>query len=182
MSNSQMEIIIAGFGGQGTVLAGNLLATASMIEDKFVTGMFSYGIEMRGGTTNTSIIISDEEIASPFIVKPDVAVVLNPPSLDRFEDSVVPGGIIVVNTSMIKRDLKRKDVELVEVPATNAAIELGNVRTANIVALGALIKKTGILKIESLSKAIEELFASKKPDLVEINQSALKKGESIAKF
>ena len=177
-----MEIIIAGFGGQGTVLAGNILATASMIEDKFVTGMFSYGIEMRGGTTNTSIIISDKEIASPFIVKPDVAVVLNPPSLDRFEDSVVPGGIIVVNTSMIKRDVKRKDVDVVEVPATNTAIELGNVRTANIVALGALIKKTGILKIESVAQAIEELFSSKKPELVEINKTALQKGTQICEI
>jgi len=176
MDNSETKIIIGGFGGQGVVSAGTILARAAMAEGKYVTQMVSYGAEMRGGTANSTVVISDSEIASPVIERPDVAIILNQPSLDKFEEKIVSGGLAVVNTSMVKRRVQRDDLDVVKVDATNTANRLGNIRVANIVALGALIAKTGFVKTESAERAIEELFSQKKPGLVEINKKALAKG------
>ncbi len=176
MHNKEAKIIIAGFGGQGVVLTGNLLARAGMAEDKHVTGMVSYGAEMRGGTANSTVVISDSDIASPFVVNPNIAIILNQPSLDKFEERLLPDGLVVINTSMISREVKRSDLEVVKIAATDIANKLGNVRVANIVSLGAFIKKSGLLKAESITQAIEELFASKKPELIEINKKAFQEG------
>ena len=176
MSNKEAKIIIAGFGGQGVVLTGNLLARAGMAEDKHVTGMVSYGAEMRGGTANSTVVISDNDIASPFVVNPNNAIILNQPSLDKFEDKLLANGLVVINTSMISREVIRDDLEVVKIAATDIANDLGNVRVANIVSFGAFIKKSALLKTESVMQAIEELFLSKKPKLVEINKKAFQQG------
>lgn len=176
MGNKEAKIIIAGFGGQGVVLTGNILARAGMAEDKHVTGMVSYGAEMRGGTANSTVVVSDTDIASPFVVNPNIAIILNQPSLDKFEERILPDGLIVINTSLISREVKRSDLEVVKIAATDIANKLGNVRVANIVSLGAFIKKSGLLKTESVTQAIEDLFSSKKAELVEINKKAFQEG------
>ncbi len=112
MSGRETRIVIAGFGGQGVVVAGNILARGCVIEDKNVTGMVSYGAEMRGGTANATVIVSDEEISSPFVVRPDVAIILNQPSLDKFESQLGDGGLVVVNSSLTSRDVERDDLEM----------------------------------------------------------------------
>ena len=177
MKNSETRIIIGGFGGQGVVSAGTILARAAMAEDKYVTQMVSYGAEMRGGTANSTVVISDSEIASPVIERPDVAIILNQPSLDKFEERIVSGGLAVVNTSMVKRRVQREDLDVVKIDATDTANRLGNVRVANIVALGALVAKTDIVKTASVERAIEEMFSRKKPGLIEVNIKALAEGK-----
>ena len=176
MANNETKIVIAGFGGQGVVLAGNILAHAAVIENKNVTGMVSYGVEMRGGTANSTVVISDDEIASPCIERPNAAMILNQPSLDKFEDALEPDSIVLLNSSLISREIARDDIRIATVEATAIARELGNVRVANIVALGAFVKSTGVVKIESIEKAIRQLFAEKKPGLAEINIKALEQG------
>jgi 2-oxoglutarate ferredoxin oxidoreductase subunit gamma len=182
MNNSETKIIIGGFGGQGVVLAGTILARAAMAEDKYVTQMVSYGAEMRGGTANSTVVISDARIASPVIERPDVAIVLNGPSLDKFEERIVSGGLVVVNTSLVARAVQREDLEVVEVAATDSANQLGNVRVANIVALGAFIGQTGVVKTASVERAIEEMFSEKKSGLIQINKKALTEGAGVASF
>ena len=176
MVNKHTKIIIAGFGGQGVVLAGNILARAAVMENKHVTGMVSYGAEMRGGTANSTVIISDKKIASPLVVTPDVAIILNQPSLDKFEPSIAENGLAVINTSLVSQPGSRDDIDRVNIEASDIANSLGNKRTANIVILGAFIKKTNLLKPESVIRAIEELFSSKKPALVEVNIKAFSAG------
>jgi 2-oxoglutarate ferredoxin oxidoreductase subunit gamma len=176
MANNQTRIIIAGFGGQGVVLAGNILARAAVIEDKNVTGMVSYGAEMRGGTANSTIVISDEKIASPFVEIPDVAIIMNQPSRDKFEPDIVSGGLAVINSTMVEDVGPRTDIDRVSIDASDIAISLGNARVANVVILGAFVKKTGILKQQSVITAIDELFSSKKPAFVEINTNAFNAG------
>lgn len=176
MANNQTRIIIAGFGGQGVVLAGNILARAAVIEDKNVTGMVSYGAEMRGGTANATVVISDEKIASPFVEVPNVAIIMNQPSLDKFEDDIASGGLAVMNSTMVEKVGPRTDLERVSIDASDIARSLGNIRVANIVILGAFIKKTGIVKPQSIIQAIDELFSSKKPAFVEINTNAFNAG------
>lgn len=176
MVDKATQIVIAGFGGQGIVLAGNIIARACVIENKHVAGMASYGVEMRGGTANATVVISDSEIASPFVSCPDVAVILNQLSLDKFENQIAPNGIVIVNSSMVKRDVVRDDLDVVYVDAADIAMWLGNARVANIVALGAFIAKTRILKTRSINMAIEQLFAKKKAALITINKKALLEG------
>ena len=142
--------------------------------------MVAYGAEMRGGTANATIIISDEEIASPIVETPDIGIILNQPSLDRYEDDMAKNGLLVLNSSLVKRELKRKDLTTATVDATHLAEELGNVRVANIVTLGAFVKKTGLLKLESISKAIDELFSEKKAAMAQINKQAYSRDMSIA--
>jgi len=174
MPTNEIKIIIAGFGGQGTMLAGNILARGCVMEDKHVAGMVSYGAEVRGGTANASVVISDSQIASPVIINPDIAVILNQPSLDKFQDILAPGGLVVLNSSLVTGQVEREDLDVVKIDATEIAAQLGNVRVANIVALGALIEKTHLLKAESIERAIEDSFLAKKPKLVEINKKAFR--------
>ena len=180
MNNHETKIIIAGFGGQGVVLAGTLIARACIYEGLNVTGMVSYGAEMRGGTANSTVVISSGQIASPVVERPDIAIILNQPSLDKFEDKVVGDGLIILNSTLVERDVRRGDLEVVKIGATQAAQDLGNTRVANVVALGAFAEKTKLVKKENLSRAIEEQFSQKKGQLVEVNKKALEVGTQLA--
>jgi 2-oxoglutarate ferredoxin oxidoreductase subunit gamma len=176
MDGQETKIVIAGFGGQGVVLTGNILARAAVIEEKNVVGMVSYGAEMRGGTANAAVVISDDEIFNPFVTSPNVAIILNRPSLDRFEPMLEKGGLLLINKSLIKRSPKRTDLNIIEVEATQIAREIGNLRVANIVATGAFIRHTNLLEMSSIEQAIKDLFSNKNPKLVEINLKALHTG------
>ena len=155
------EVILAGFGGQGIILTGKVLAQTAMRAGKEVTYMLSYGAEMRGGTANSTIVISDKKIASPFVEIPNAAIIMNQPSLDKFEPDIAPGGLAVINSTMVEDFGSRTDIDRASVAASDIAISLGNARVANVVILGAFIKKTGILKPGSIVRAIDELFSSK---------------------
>ena len=181
MKAKQTKIVIAGFGGQGVVLTGNIIARACVKEDKFVTGMVSYGVEMRGGTANAGVVISNEPITNPFIRNPNVGIILNQPSLDKFQPRLASGGLVVLNSSMIETSLKRDDLDAVNIDASDIARSLGNIRVANIVALGAFIEATKILSIESIEESISDLFSSKKASLVDINLKALAEGAANCK-
>ena len=173
------KIVISGFGGQGIVLAGNVLAQTALAEDKNVTAMVSYGAEMRGGTANCTLTIADKDISSPAFDNPTMAIILNQPSLDKFEDKVVKNGLIVLNSSLVEREVRRKDLEVVRVPATDTAMELGNVRVTNLVLLGAFIRKTGILDLDKVIGILPNAFPKHKQNLVEINKKALQKGAEL---
>jgi 2-oxoglutarate ferredoxin oxidoreductase subunit gamma len=175
-TDKETRIVIAGFGGQGVVLAGNLLAQACVEEGKNVSMMVAYGAEMRGGTANSTVVISQGTIYSPVVVRPNIAVVLNTPSLEKFEPSVTAGGLIVANQSMMNRAVKRSDLKVVTVAATEIAHSLGNVRVANSVILGALIAATSLLRLASLERAVETLMAQKKAALISLNLEALRAG------
>ena len=172
------EIILAGFGGQGVLLIGKLMAYAGMRAGKEVTWMPSYGPEMRGGTCNCTVVLSDKPIGSPISKRPHALVVLNLPSLDKFENTVRPDGIIVVNTSLINRLPERTDVAVVPVPANEIAVELGNAKAANMVALGAFVGASGLVDKASVVEVLKDSFASR-PKLVAINEEALRRGFEI---
>lgn len=174
------EIILAGFGGQGVLLIGKLLAYAGMKAGREVTWMPAYGPEMRGGTCNCTVVLSDKPIGSPVSKAPHGLIALNLPSLDKFEDAVVPGGTIVVNTSLINRPAHREDVTVVSVAANELAIESGSPKAANMVALGAYIGATGIAELEKVKDILSESFAAK-PKLIPVNHAALEKGFNIGR-
>jgi len=167
------KLIIAGFGGQGVMLMGQMIAYAGMFEGKEVTWMPSYGPEMRGGTANCSVIVSDKKISSPIIVEATAAAVMNQPSLDKFESIVKPGGQLFVNSSLIKDLPIRTDLEVYPIDANEIAVELQNDKVSNMVILGAIVNKTGIVKLESIEKAMEKLFTGNKAKLLPLNKQAL---------
>ncbi len=171
-----MEIIIAGFGGQGVVSSGIILAHAGLTEKKNVTFFPSYGAEMRGGTANCSVVISTDPVASPIVASPDVVIIMNEPSLSRFEPEVKPGGILFYNKTLIKSVPKRTDITVIPIEANAIAEELGQGRIANMVMLGALIKKTGILKIDTLKMSQRERFTKAGEDQLSLNDKALDRG------
>jgi 2-oxoglutarate ferredoxin oxidoreductase subunit gamma len=173
---SNQEIIIAGFGGQGILSAGRLLAYAGMIENKYVSWLPSYGPEMRGGTANCHVIISDEPIGSPILNEATTLIVMNGPSLEKFEDIIVSGGNIISDSSLIENKSKRKDVNLYEVPATKIASDMGNLTYANIVLLGKLIEVTGIIKKENFEAALLKVLPSKKHYMIPEEMNALESG------
>jgi 2-oxoglutarate ferredoxin oxidoreductase subunit gamma len=175
------EVIIAGFGGQGVMLMGRLLAYAGMLEGKNVAWMPSYGPEMRGGTANCTVIISSEEIASPVIPYPMSIIVMNKPSLDKFEANVQKDGLIIINESLIDQKVKRDDVRIVRVPANDIANKLGNLRVANMVALGTYVKKSEVVKLKTIFKALEKVLAGRNQKLIDLNKKALKQGEDLVK-
>jgi len=175
------EVIISGFGGQGALFAGQLLAYAGMYEGRQVTWIPSYGPEMRGGTAHCIVILSDEPIGSPIIRNPSIAVVLNPDSMDKYEPLVTPGGILVVNTSLVRRKSARTDITVVEVPANDLARELGNVRVLNIVLLGTLLATRELVKPESLKMAMEKEIPAHRKQIVEPNKRALDRGIAYAR-
>ena len=173
----ERAVVCAGFGGQGVLLAGKILARAGMDAGLDVTWLPSYGPEMRGGTANCTVVLSDEPIGSPIGENPDVLLAMNGPSLDRFEPRVAEGGAIVVNRSLIERDLTRKDVRGIFVAANDVARELGEPRVANMIALGAVVRALGILPLETVAKAMAvELGAKARERLIELNREALERG------
>ncbi len=176
----QNDVIMAGFGGQGILLIGKMLAYAGMHEGKEVSWLPSYGPEMRGGTCNCTVVISDRTVGSPVIQSPRAVVALNLPSLDKFEPNVRPGGLLVVNTSLINREPARTDLRVVKVPANAIAQELGNPRGTNMVALGAYVGATGAVSLEGVEAVVREAFAGK-PKVVDVNIEALHRGHEIGR-
>ncbi len=176
----QNETMIAGFGGQGVLFTGKVMAYAALFEGLNVTWFPSYGPEMRGGTANCTVVISDEEIGSPQVQHPRAIIVMNQPSLDKYEGLVAPDGYLVVNTSLTNRKATRTDIHILEVPGTELAEELGDKRLANSIMLGALNAKAGFLKKESVIKGLEESLSHGKQELVAVNKKALEKGAASA--
>ncbi len=178
----ETKVICAGFGGQGVMSLGQLLAYAGMLENKNVSWLPSYGPEMRGGTANCSVIISDEEIGSPVISDDaDVAIVMNLPSLLKFEKDVKPGGKIFVNESLITKKVERDDVEAYYIDANQIAADIGNSRAANLVMLGAALGKEPMVDPESILEAFKKVFGPSKESFIPQNREALKKGAESAK-
>lgn len=169
------EIIMAGFGGQGVMLIGQLMTYGGMLAEKQVSWIPSYGPEMRGGTANCSVIVADEPIGAPIVTEPSAVIAMNLPSLDKFESTIIPGGTLIINSSLIERKAKRNDIDVIYVPANDIAAELGNTKVANMVVLGALVAATGAVDTDSLLKAFAKMFA-KKLELLEINKAALLRG------
>ena len=175
------RIIISGFGGQGIMLMGRLLAYAGMIEGKKVAWMPSYGPEMRGGTANCTVLISSNEIGSPIVSHPKILIAMNQPSLDKFESNVSKDGLIILNDSLIKREVKRNDVNVIKIPADDIADKLGNSKAANMVVLGAYVEQSGIVKMDTIFKALEEVLTGRNKKLLELNKEALKQGAELLK-
>jgi len=172
-------LIIAGFGGQGVMLMGQVLAEAGMIEGKHVTWLPSYGPEMRGGTANCTVVISDEPVASPVIDVPTEVVVMNIPSLLKFEPYLKEEGFLFMNVSVIDREPKRKDIKVIKVPANDVADKLGNLKVANMVMLGAYIAITKVVDKETVFEALKRKLKGKKADLLDINRKAILEGMKL---
>ncbi len=175
------EVIVSGFGGQGALFAGQLMAYAGMAEGRFVTWIPSYGPEMRGGTAHCVVIVSDDPIGSPIIRCPSAAIVLNRPSFEKYESLVTAGGVLVVNSSLIDCPSVRTDITCVQAPGNDVAIELGDVRMANVVLLGALLAARPIVSFESVMTVLEEHIPARRRKIVEPNKQALMRGASYAK-
>ncbi|MCX7771827.1 MAG: 2-oxoacid:acceptor oxidoreductase family protein [Clostridia bacterium] len=170
------EIIISGFGGQGILSAGRLLAYAGMLENKYVSWLPSYGPEMRGGTANCHVIISDEPVGSPILNSATTLIVMNGPSLDKFEELVNDGGIIITDSSLVERKSKKANVKVYEIPATQMASDMGNVTYANIILLGKLIAETGVISKESFAEALKKVLPGKYHHLIPEEVKALEDG------
>ncbi|MDF2884547.1 MAG: 2-oxoacid:ferredoxin oxidoreductase subunit gamma [Clostridiaceae bacterium] len=170
---ASQELIFAGFGGQGILSMGKFLAYAGMDANLNVSWLPSYGPEMRGGTANCSVILTNESIGSPIVTKADTLIVMNRPSLDKFEEIVHSGGLIVMDSDLVDRMPVRKDLEVIAIPAQTIAEELGSKKIANMILLGALVKKTGIVSIDQL---LDALKAHGKEKFFEVNKKAIEKG------
>ncbi len=177
----QTEVIFSGFGGQGALFAGQVLAFAAMDAGYDVTWMPSYGPEMRGGTANCTVVIADKEIGSPTIKNPVAAVVMNLPSLDKFEPRIVPGGVLIVNSSLVNRDPVRTDITWVMIPAQEIAETIGPRRLLNMVLLGGLIEKLPILSLEELKKALDHHLPERHKKLLPNNLAALERGAAFSR-
>ena len=176
----QSEVMFAGFGGQGIMMIGKLLAHAAMEEGYEVAWIPSYGPEMRGGTAYCTVVISDRPIGSPIIKNPRHLVAMNRPSLEKFAPVVKPGGVVLINSSLIPVDSGRSDVDELRVPAVDIATSLGNGRAANIVALAAFIARSGVVSLSALRTCVEHEFA-KKPKLIPLNLQAIEEGVKAAR-
>ena len=172
----QTEIIIAGFGGQGVLFGGQLLTYAAMDEGKEVTWIPSYGPEMRGGTANCTVVISDEEIGSPMVRHPQAAIVMNLPSLDKYEPLIKPGGLLVVNESMVDRKVVREDIRVVSLKGNEIAEKLGDKRMSNMVLVGALLANLPVLPLEAVEKALAGHLPERHKKLLPMNYQALREG------
>ncbi|MBQ0014489.1 MAG: 2-oxoacid:acceptor oxidoreductase family protein [Oscillospiraceae bacterium] len=175
---SALNILYAGFGGQGILFSGKFLAYEGLIAGKHVSWLPSYGPEMRGGTANCSVIISDEEVGSPIVDKPDVLVVMNLPSLDKYENEVVPGGKIFVDSTLIERKVERTDVEVFYVPATGMAAEKKIPTLANMIITGKMLKEIGI-DLDNIDVVLGKIVSARHQDLLEVNKDAIKTGYDL---
>jgi len=176
----QSEVMFAGFGGQGILLIGNILAHTAMEEGSEVAWVPSYGPEMRGGTAYCLVVIGDRPIGSPIIRNPMHLVAMNRPSFEKFAPLVKPNGVVVINSSLITIDSNRNDVDELLVPANDIAKELGNTKVANIVALGAFIARSKIVDFELIRKCVQDMFSSREK-LIPINMAALEAGKKVAR-
>ncbi|KAF0153497.1 MAG: 2-oxoglutarate ferredoxin oxidoreductase subunit gamma [Ignavibacteria bacterium] len=174
------EIIIAGFGGQGVLSMGQILCYGGVIEDKEVTFMPSYGPEMRGGTANCIAIVSDEKISSPILTKFDTVIALNQPSLDKFEHTLKPGGLLIYEASTIINPPKRTDIDILPIEASNEAAKMKNIKIMNMIVLGAVLKKKPIISLESAILALQKVLPERYHHLIPLNKEAIEKGMELA--
>ena len=170
------NMVLAGFGGQGILFAGKVIAYGGLNDGKEISWLPSYGPEMRGGTANCSVCISDKTIGSPLVVTPDVLIALNLPSFEKFIDTVKPGGTVIIDSFLINKKVDREDVNVFYVPATKLAEENGIKGLANIILVGKLFKETGFCTEEALYKAIEKCVPARKANMIEFNKKALEIG------
>jgi 2-oxoglutarate ferredoxin oxidoreductase subunit gamma len=172
-----LKTVFSGFGGQGVLMMGYVLAVAAMEEDKHVTFLPAYGAEVRGGTANCTVVVSDSEIASPVASHPEFVVAMNYPSMIKYQNMLKSGGTFFLNSDLISQDPAREDVNVVRVPANSLAHEMGNDRALNMIMLGAVAESTGIVSVEALVRALNTVLEGKKQALIEINQKALVNGK-----
>jgi 2-oxoglutarate ferredoxin oxidoreductase subunit gamma len=175
------EIIIAGFGGQGVLSMGQTLGYAAMVEGKEVSWMPSYGPEMRGGTANCITIVSDEKISSPIISRFDTAILLNQPSMEKFENKVKPGGIMIYESTNILRASERKDIEIYPIPAADEANKMNNAKVANMILLGAFLERKPVVNIDSIIEALKKVLPERYHHLLKLNREALEAGQRLMK-
>lgn len=171
-----LNIVLAGFGGQGVLFAGKLIAYAGLIENREVSWLPSYGPEMRGGTANCSVCLSDDPIGSPLVLSPDALIAMNQPSFDKFFEGVVPGGVIIADTTMVNKVPEREGVRTFAIPATQLAEDAGLKGLANVICAGKLFAETEFCKEESLYASVEKCVSARKKDLIDLNKEALKIG------
>ena len=174
------QLLIAGFGGQGILFSGKFLAYEGLLEEKEVSWLPSYGPEMRGGTASCSVIISDTKIGSPIVNDPDVLIAMNLPSLDKYESATVAGGKIFVDSSLVARKVEKQDVEAYYIPATSLASENELPGLANMIMLGYMIKKTGVIPYESFERALAKVVPARKQEMLGANKRALELGYNYA--
>ena len=172
----EMKLVLAGFGGQGVLFAGKVVASAGLLEDRELSWLPSYGPEMRGGTANCSVTLSDEPIGSPLVLEPNALVAMNQPSYDKFIDTVEPGGVVVVDSSLVLDIKPREDVIIVAIPATKMAEEAGLKGLSNIVLVGKLFGLTQFCSRENLDGAIDHVVPAKKQAMIALNKQALELG------
>jgi len=170
------EVIVSGFGGQGALFAGQLLTYTGLDEGWHVTWIPSYGPEMRGGTAHCTVILSDDDIGSPIIRRPTICIVMNPASMDKYDPLVKPGGLLVANSTLVRTRSERDDIKAVYVPANELAVELGNVKMANVILLGAMLGTRQILPIESIKRSLDEHIPERRKHIIEPNKRALDRG------
>ena len=175
----EYNMIFSGFGGQGVLLAGQLVAEAGMKNDKNVSWMPSYGPEMRGGAANCSVIVSDDAIGAPIIANPDILVAMNKPSLDLFQDKVKPGGYLIYNSSLIKETPSRSDITIIPLPANDIANELGVAKVGNMPILGVIIKITDFFTINDIEEVMFKKFGESKKELINLNMKAVEMGMDV---
>lgn len=175
----EYSIVFSGFGGQGALFAGQVLAYACMDADKAVTWIPSYGPEMRGGTAHCVVVVGDEEIGAPLVRHPDAVVALNLPSVDKYESLIKPGGLLIYNSSLVSRPVTRTDITVVPVPANEIASELENVKQANMVMLGALLQANGMLPLEVVDRTLEAHLPERNRRFLASNKEALRRGAAI---
>ncbi len=175
------KLIIAGFGGQGIMSMGQMLTHAGMMEDKHVSWLPSYGPEMRGGTANCNVIISDGSVASPIVTQATSAIVMNKPSMEKYESYVKAGGVMLVNSSLIDHKAERTDIKTYYIPANEIARSIGNDKIANMVMLGAYLEATGVIKVESVLDALKTVMGEAKAHLIPINREAMARGAECIK-
>jgi 2-oxoglutarate ferredoxin oxidoreductase subunit gamma len=171
-----VKSIFAGFGGQGILMMGHMLASAAMKEEKHVTFLPSYGAEVRGGTAHCTVSIGDEEIASPIASLPNFLAIMNGPSLDRFQNVLKKGGGCLINTTLVQAKSIRRDIVVYNIPASGLAEELGDIRAANMIMLGAFLKVAQLVKRDTVLEILQETFADKKPEVLQRNEQALLNG------
>jgi 2-oxoglutarate ferredoxin oxidoreductase subunit gamma len=173
---STKQLLFSGFGGQGILFAGKFIAYKGLIDNKQVSWLPSYGPEMRGGTASCGVIISDDAVGSPIVSAPDVLIAMNLPSLDKYEDSVAPGGIILMDSSLIEREVRRTDVTVYAIPATQMASDNGMPTLANMILVGKLMKALDDFNEESVSAALTKVISAKHADMMDVNRKAMQLG------
>lgn len=172
----EFSMVFSGFGGQGALFAGQLLAYAAMDEGRTVTWIPSYGPEMRGGTAHCIVVVGTEEVGAPLVRHPDAVIALNLPSVDKYEPLVKPGGYLIYNSSLVSREVTRSDIHVIPVPGNDLAMQLGSLKLTNAIMLGALLEATGLLPLEALDRALENHLPERNQRFLEPNKVALRRG------